>query len=305
MPEPSRFVRVKRRATYALSQTVKKRTPSKVVDRTYAKAHPSEVRKTVEFRAKKTTKSVKKGQRVTEAYAKRFKKLVAKTTIYRTKPTVIIYKKGTKVTEAYAKRYPHLVKTTEYMQIEERQPKWDPILKRQTYGDWKVTSKQKMHFYEKILSVKQISTRSIAELFARNRVYNSIWQNDKGTLRMTVNGMVDGRRVKEVVHLGYLKSVWEHKHNGYSEFKDYLVHKVLEALRRRKLRLSNPKESLERIKNLRSKLGTALDKLDQTPAQFKDGAQNEVKELKKLIRLQKQSEQLNQATIRIEKLVPH
>jgi hypothetical protein len=162
-----------------------------------------------------------------------------------------------------------------------------------------------MHFYEKILSVKQISTRSIAELFARNRVYNSIWQNDKGTLRMTVNGMVDGRRVKEVVHLGYLKSVWEHKHNGYSEFKDYLVHKVLEALRRRKLRLSNPKESMERIKTLRSKLSTAFEKLERTPVQFQESPKNEVKELKKLIRLQKQSAQVTHATIRIEKLVPH
>lgn len=305
MAEPSRFVRVKRRATYALNKTIKKRTPSQKVERAYAKAHPKSTTKVIEFRAKKTTKTVKKGQRVSEAYAKRFRHLVTRTTTYRTKPTVTVYKKGTKVSEAYAKRYPQLVKTSEYMQIEERQPKWDPILQRQVYGKWKVTSRQKMHFYEKIIPVKTISTRSLAELFARNRVYHNIWQNDKGTLRMTVNGIVDGRRVKEVVHLGYLKSVWEHKHNGYSEFKDYLVHKVLEALRRRKLRLSNPKESLERIRGLRQKLGVAIDKLHHTPEQFQDSAFNEVKELKKLIRLQKQSEQLNQATIRIEKLVPH
>lgn len=305
MAEPSRFVRVKRRATYALKQTIKRRTPSKVVDKAYAKQYPSAVTKTPVYKAKKTTRTVKKGQTVSEAYAKRFKKLVVRTTTYRTKPSIIVYKKGTKVSEAYAKRYPQLVKTSEYMQIEERQPKWDPVLQRQVYGDWKVTSRQKMHFYEKIIPVKIISTRSLAELFARNRIYHNIWQNDKGTLRMTVNGFVEGRRVKEVVHLGYLKSVWEHKHNGYSEFKDYLVHKVLEALRRRKLRLSNPKESMERIKNLRSKLGTALKKLERTPVQFQESPKNEVKELKKLIRLQKQSAQVNHATIRIEKLVPH
>mgnify|MGYP001407151628 CR=1 FL=1 len=68
------------------------------------------------------------------------------------------------------------------------------------------------------------------------------------------------------------------------------------STRIKRLYSSSP-ETLSKIAN-----GTAkLIKLESSP----ECVPVEVKELKKLIRLQKQSEQLNHATIRIEKLVPH
>lgn len=305
MSEPSKFVRVKRTVEFTLKQTLKRRTGGKVVTAGYAKKHPSKTTRSVVYTVKKTTRSRKAGQEVTPAYAKRYPKLVKKTTTYKTKSSVQVLRKGKKVPESYAKRFPHLVKQTEYIQIEERQPKFDPYLKRQTYGDWKITSKQKMNYYEQILKTKNLTSRSVADMFARNRVYNNIWQNDKGTIRITVNGMAEGRRIKEVVHVGYLKSVWYDKHNGYSKFKSYLLHKVLEALRRRKLRLSNPKEALERIKVLRGKLNEASTRLQSVPDFMYDSTMNQVKQISKLIRQTKQASQVTGATIRIEKLVPN
>lgn len=304
MSEPSKFVRVNRTAQYILKETIKKRIPGKVVSREYFKKHPRSTNKITVYIAKKTTKTVRVGQSVPEAYAKRFPRLVKKTTTYRTQSSVKVYKKGTKVSKEYAARYPSKVKSIEWVEIQERQIKFDPVLKKQTYGDWKVTSRERMHFYEKILPIKKVTNRSVSDLFSRYKVYNTIWQNSKGTIRITINGHVGGRRVKEVVHIGYLKSVWYNKHNGYSKFKAYLLHKVLEAMRRRKLRLSNPKESLERIRVLRHKLNDASNRLSHAPSFAYESTLSQVKETSKLIRLQKQSSQMQGVTIRIEKLVP-
>ena len=303
MPEPSQFIRVNRIARYTIKESITISRPSHRVDKAYAKKHPSQIIKSTRYTAKKTTKTYKKGQSVTRLYAKRFPKLVKRTTIYRSKPISKTYKKGTPVSVKFAEKYPNDVRKQEWMVIQERQPQYDPVMKRQVYGAWKITSRQKMNFYEQILPVKNLSSRHIRITFARNRVFNNIWQNHKGIIRMTINGMSDGRRVKDVVHIGYLKSVWEHKHNGYEQFKNYVVNKVLQGLRRHHLRLSNQKESQDRLIDLRRKLKDAYDRFDNAAGSKRSHIQSAIKELKKLIVLQKQSRQVTGATIRIEKLV--
>lgn len=303
MSEPSQFVRVKRSARFTLKENYTVRKPSKLVDKAYAKQYPSQVKKKTVYKAKKTTRSYKKGQTVPESYAKRFRRLVTKATIYRTIATVKTYKQGLRVSEKFALKHPEKVKSMEYMEIEERQVQYDPVTRRQTYGKWRVTSRQKMNFYEQILPVKDLSNRHIRTVFAQNRIFSNIWANHKGMIRISVNGHVDGRRVKNVAHIGYLKSVWETKHNGYEQFKDYVVNKVLQSLRRANLRLSNPKESQARLVDLFKKRKDALYRLESAPSWKHEDITKELKEIQKLIKLQKQSRQIKGGMIRIEKLV--
>lgn len=301
--EPSQTLRIKRVARFTLKETLTVRQKSVVVDVAFAKRHPSDVRKRVTYRAKKTTRSYKKGQQVPESYAKRFRRYVVRTVSYSTIPSVTTYKQGSRTSEKFAKKHPDKVKTTEYMEIEERQPRYDPHTRKQTYGPWKVTNRKKMNFYEQILPMKDLSSRHIRTTFARNRIFSNIWENHKGMIRISINGHAEGRRVKEVVHVGYLKSVWEGRHNGYSEFKDYLVNKILQALRRKHLRLSNPKESQARIVDLFKKRKEAIRRIKTATYLSLDAAEQSLQEINKLIKQQKQTRQIKGGTIRIEKLV--
>jgi hypothetical protein len=215
------------------------------------------------------------------------------------------YHKGRRVSAAYAKRYPHLVKKTEWVEIFERSIKFDPVKKRQVYGGWKIRSREKMNFFEKILPLKSITTRSVSDLLARNKVYSNIWQNNKGVIRITIEGIARGKRIKEVVHVGYLKSMWYGMREGYSKFKRYLVHKILQALGKRRLRISNSKESLERVHSLHRMANMAKDKLEYASSSEAVSLKKEVKGLTRLIKEQKQKEQIIRATLRIEKLVNH
>ena len=303
MSEPSQFVRVRRVARFTLKESYTVRKPSRPVDKAYAKQYPSQVKKKIVYKAKRTTRTYKKGQAVPESYAKRFRRFVTKTTTYRTVATVKTYKQGLRVSEKFALKHPEKVKSTEYMEIEERQVQYDPVTRRQTYGKWRVTSRQKMNFYEQILPVKDLSDRHIRTVFAKNRIFSNIWANHKGMIRISVNGHVDGRRVKNVAHIGYLKSVWEAKHNGYEQFKDYVVNKILQSLRRANLRLSNPKESQARLVDLFKKRKDALYRLGSAPPWKHDDIAKELKEIQKLIKQQKQSRQIKGGMIRIEKLV--
>ena len=220
------------------------------------------------------------------------------------KKTTSKYRKGRRVSKKYAKRYPHLTKLIQYLQIEERPVRFDPVAKKQTYGDWTVTARQKLNYYEQILDLKKMTDRRIATVFAKEKVYKKIWDNERGAIRITVNGRVGVRRVKEVLHLGYLRGMWENKHNGYTEFKDYLLSKVLQSLRRRGLRLSNPKESLARIRDLQRKVSIETKNLSVVPEWMVEQTLKSIRAMNKLIRQQKKSSQLLGGTIRIEKLIP-
>lgn len=222
---------------------------------------------------------------------------------YQAKVTTRKYRKGKGVSETYAKRFPHLVNRIEYMQMEQRELKYDRVLKHQTYGRWVVTSRQRLRYYEAILDLTKMDDRRVATAFAKHKIYHSIWQNTQGVIRVTVNGRFDGRRVKEIIHIGYLKRLWEGKHNGYKLFKQDLLHKVLNSLRRRRLRLSNPKESRERIRMLQQKLQSATHDLGVVPDWLYDDTMKKIKSLTRAIREQRRSHQLLGGTIRIEKLV--
>ena len=219
------------------------------------------------------------------------------------KKTTKKYKKGKQVSVAYAKRYPRLVKKIQVMLIEQRKVQYDPVLKHQTYGGWTIVAKQRLTHYEIILKLKSLKSRMVADQLARHKVYSSIWENDRGIVRITVNGASGGRRIKAVTHIGYMKRLWKEKHNGYEAFKDYLLNKILGMLRRRGLRLSNAKESLKRIAVLRRWRNQALDNLDHLPDWMKKDELSKVKSLTKLIQKQKTSKQITGGTIRIEKLI--
>lgn len=220
------------------------------------------------------------------------------------KKTTQKYRKGRRVSKAYAKRYPHLAKTAQYLQVEERPVQFDPVEKKQSYVKWTVTARQRLHYYEQIIDIKKLTDRRIATVFAKEKVYKNIWENERGSIRITINGRVGSRQVKEVLHLGYMRGMWEHKHNGYAQFKDYLLSKVLSSLRRRGLRLSNPKESLERIRDLQRKVFTESKNLSSLPEWMLEKKLKSIREMNKLIRQQKKSTQLIGGTIRIEKLIP-
>lgn len=220
------------------------------------------------------------------------------------KKTTKKYKKGRLVSKAYAKRHPHLIKRTQWLEFEERQAKFDPVLKHQVYKGWKVTHRERLTMYEHILHLKKFSDRSLCDTFARGRIYSKIWQNTRGSIRVTINGLVLGRRVKEVLHIGYLRNLWEHKHNGYEKFKDYLTHKILNALRRRGLRLSNAKESQGRLVMLRKRRKTVEENLKVIPHWMRKDEKKKLASIVRSIHSQRLSSQITSATIRIEKLVP-
>jgi len=305
LSEPSKFVRVTRGIEYALKKEHRRTIPGKAVTASYAKKHKKTTTQSIVYVRIKTTRSGGKGEKVTRQYAKLHPRLVKKRTIYRTKPRTVIRRSESTVPLSYAKRYPRCVKKVQYIQIEERAVLFDPVLKKQTYGDWRVTSRERLSFYEKILNVKELTSRHVRLVLGQNRIFSNIWQNDKGVIRVTVNGHVEGRHVKNVAHIGYLKSLWAHKHEGYSQFKDYVVNKILQSLRRSHLRLSNAEESRMRLVDLHARLKDAYERLDSSPSWNKESIQEGIQEIKKLIRQQKKARQLTGGTIRIEKLVPH
>lgn len=305
MSKPSQYVRVSRTTEYALKKDVVVRVPGKIVTAGYYKKHPRTTTQSVVYRLKRTTTSYRKGEKVTAAYAKRYRRLVVKTTTYRTKAKVKIIRSEQVVSAAFARHHRSQVKQIQYIQIEERQVVFDPVLRKQTYGDWRMTSRERLNYYERILSMKELTSRHIRSVLSANRIFSNIWQNHKGVIRVTVNGFVGGEHVKDVAHIGYLKSVWTGKHNGYSRFKDYVVNKILQSLRRHRLRVSNPEESKMRLVDLHRKLKDAYTRLDSAPSWNKATIEHSVKEIKKLIRQQKQTRQLTGGTIRIEKLVPN
>lgn len=228
---------------------------------------------------------------------------VKRVAVFVAKQTTKRYQKGKPVSQTYVKRYPNLVRKLEYMIYEQRELKYDKELKHQTYGKWIQVAKERLTHYEAILPISKLTDRRISTVFARHRIYHSIWQNARGVIRVTINGNFDGRRIKEIVHIGYLKRLWEEKHNGYKKFKQDLLHKILNSLRRRRLRLSNPKESRQRIKELQSKLQTETHNLTVVPDWMVEETQSKIKSLTRSIREQRRTHQLLGGTIRIEKLV--
>jgi hypothetical protein len=138
---------------------------------------------------------------------------------------------------------------------------------------------------------------------ANHRVFQKLWENNRGEMRFTISGWSEGRRIKEVIHAGFLKKSWEDQHNGKERFKEHIVGLILSNLRRRGLRLSNPKESAQRLTILPEN-GNLPEHVRTRNSREKIGGWMErVRWATDSIRQQKRLKQLTRATIRIEKMV--
>jgi len=155
---------------------------------------------------------------------------------------------------------------------------------------------------EKILPLKDFSEQSVVQTFARSKVYQKLWTNWGGEIRMTVSGESEGRRVKHVMHLAFKRSQWELQTHGKEAFKRFLVGAVLSNLRRRGLRLSGPAHSRGRIEALRRNLAGMSEMMEFTEPEKRGGLVQRMKWAADAIQKQKKSRQLKRATIRIEKL---
>lgn len=169
---------------------------------------------------------------------------------------------------------------------------------------------------EKILPMKSFSDRKVRQTLAQQQVYKKMWDDFKvegdiqrrGAIRMTISGYAEGRRVKEIIHLGFHRQHWLEGYgrsaDAYEGFKDWLVGAVLSNLRRRGLRLSNPKESARRINDLSKNRQGMLSMMEmETKPEKRGGWLERIKWATDAIRQQKKSRQVTQATIKIEKLI--
>lgn len=179
----------------------------------------------------------------------------------------------------------------------------------------RIQLQHKMTEVEKILPVSSFSERHLRDTFNKQEVFRNIWNNWGGIIRIAVSGTVDdGRRVKEIIHLAYHKEHWEsqergrgvRKVSGRELFRRWLVSAVSSNLRRRGLRLSNPKESAGRISRLRGDLAKLQGQTEYIGYMHKDRMGGHVQQMvwkAEAIRKQMKTKQLRGATIRIEKLV--
>jgi hypothetical protein len=169
---------------------------------------------------------------------------------------------------------------------------------------------------EAILRSSSLAARHVRRTLGNHRVFNRLYEDfetpgdiqRRGAIRMTVTGTVDGRRIKEVIHLGFQRSVWEHGYRNHEHaregFKDWLTAAVLTNLRRRGLRVSDPKESADRIQHLERERSAKVEMMDFTDDPKKRaGYMEQVRWATEAISRQKKSRQLRGVTIKVDKLI--
>jgi hypothetical protein len=176
----------------------------------------------------------------------------------------------------------------------------------------------KMTEVEKVLPLSGFTNRHIRETFNKQEVFRKIWDNWGGIIRVIVSGTIPdprvegGRRVREIIHLGYHKEHWElqtYQHgarrriSGRELFRRWLVSSISSNLRRRGLRLSNPKESQQREFKLRQELNALQGMTEFVHSSKMGGHIQQIKWKAEAIKKQRKLQQLRGATIRIEKLV--
>lgn len=223
--------------------------------------------------------------------------------VYVAKKTTSKYKKGRRVSAAYAKRYPKLVKRQQWMRLDNRMLKWDPVTKKQTVGGWKKVAQERLTLQEIILTLKSVSDRRIDAVLARHQVYHRLWQNERGNIRITIAGRYHGKSVREIIHLGFLRNEWARLHNGYTQFKAWIVASILANIRRRGLRVSNPKESRQRLTSLKQKLHQYTTMLSYLPHHEHHNMMQRIAGVARSIKAQESSKQMTNVTLRIEKLI--
>jgi hypothetical protein len=175
----------------------------------------------------------------------------------------------------------------------------------------------KMTAVEKILPLSGFTNRHIRETFNKHGVFADIWNNWGGIIRMVISGRIPderqkgGRRIREIIHLGYHKEHWEltgggtrtRPVSGREMFRRWLVSAVSTNLRRRGLRLSNPKESQGREFRLRRELDSLQGMTEFMKPSEMAGHITQIKWKADAIKKQRKTTQLRGATIRIEKMV--
>lgn len=180
----------------------------------------------------------------------------------------------------------------------------------------KIVYTSKLTTIETILPLKGFHDRHLRQSLGRHGVFKKLFDDfhkkgtlqRRGSIRITIGGMVEGKRLKQVTHLAFSRKHWLEgfgsEERAYEEFKDWMIGSILANLRRRDLRLSNPKESLGRVKALTKKRADELHRLDfEDNAQDRAGLEQQIKWDTAAIRKQKKSKQLTRAFIKIEKLV--
>lgn len=174
----------------------------------------------------------------------------------------------------------------------------------------------KMTDVEKILPLSGFTNRHIRETFNKHGVFADIWNNWGGIIRMVISGSIDDkqlgrRKIREIIHLGYHKEHWEltgggtrtRPVSGREMFRRWLVSSVSSNLRRRGLRLSNPKESQGREFKLRQELDALQGMTEFMKPSQMGGHIEQIRWKAEAIKKQRKTKQLRGATIRIEKLV--
>jgi len=172
---------------------------------------------------------------------------------------------------------------------------------------------------EKILKLSSLDDRWVSKTLAKHRVYKSLVENWGGEIRITVNGHSQGRRVREVIHLAYHRGHWglgaprfpgqtfaewaKLNADKYEDFKHWVLGSILSNIRRRGLRVSNPKESAGRLRTLNQKRLDLVEALDTTkPGAARGGLLERMAWVTDAIATQKKLKQLMGVTMRIEKL---
>lgn len=183
----------------------------------------------------------------------------------------------------------------------------------------RIEQQYKMTETEKILPLSKFTDRDIRQTFNSTEVFRKIWDNWGGIIRVSVSGHIadehlGSRRVREVFHLGFHKEHWEsmiagtrsRPVSGREMFRRWLISSVSTNLRRRGLRLSNPKESQQRITRLRQDLMRLQAQTEYMGYMKPEKMGAHVQQMlwkSQAINKQKKTKQLQGATIRIEKLV--
>jgi len=169
---------------------------------------------------------------------------------------------------------------------------------------------------EKVMKATSFADRKVRDTLGRHRVFKTLWDDfitegdiqRRGAVRITVNGFLDGKRKKEIIHLPFHRQIWmegfSSEQRAYEGFKDWLVAAVLSNLRRRGLRLSNTHESNKRATQLKKDRDAEIQLLEfQEDAQKRAGTMERIAWKTKAIGVQKKLKQMTGGIIRIEKLV--
>lgn len=190
-------------------------------------------------------------------------------------------------------------------------------------GQWKLAKKKagridytaRLTRQEAILKPSSLKQRHIRRTLGQHRVFNTLYEDfqtpgdiqRRGAIRVSIGGVVDGRKIKEVIHLGFHRTVWQSGFRNEEEakegFKDWLTAAILINLRRRGLRVSDPKESAGRVHDLSKNRAGMVELLEFTKPEKRGALMEQIKWATDAMIKQKKSRQLRGVSIRVEKLV--